>query len=439
MDVNKIEQQYNKWLDTDPLKGIKVISDDELKNLLMKDLEFYQNMNNAEYTFYKKWVAFQIKFPSEETNTLFGKEKHLVNLHDERLIKEIKENLWKPESPEDYLKLEPRLIFTGSNNPVNTVDIYGNNQKVLNKSILSEIQSKIVLFVSSMERGHSNIGRNLNYIVEDANSGKYLGTIIMSSDYLDMSVRDKYIGWERESKTKEMINHTSVGSHIVPTQPLGFSYLGGKLLSLLILSDEVRDRWQSLYDDVLVGTSTTSLYGKDKNHGLSQYDNLKHWKRLGFTQGSVLFEPTKPVIKKLVDWLKIHHTKFYFEHYLAKRSTGQPYKRDHRNRSYAFVYKKLGIPKELQTSHNERGVYFAPFYKNTNEFLRKEITKDQLEPAFDSSLEYLVDLWKNKYASKRMKSLIRQDRFSYDNLYYDDLPFLTWQEAKEKYLGNMGR
>ena len=73
-----------------------------------------------------------------------------------------------------------------------------------------------------------------------------------------------------------MINHTCIGSTIVPIQPLGYNLVGGKLLALLCLSDDtVEKTWEHQYKDKLVGVTTTSLYGKTKVIPLSQYDRLK--------------------------------------------------------------------------------------------------------------------------------------------------------------------
>ena len=69
--------------------------------------------------------------------------------------------------------------------------------------------------------------------------------------------------------------------------------MGGKLLALMCLSDEVQYQWRRQYGDVLVGVTTTSLYGKNKAGGLSQYDGLKHWKKMGFSSGSVSYEINK--------------------------------------------------------------------------------------------------------------------------------------------------
>ena len=56
-------------------------------------------------------------------------------------------------------------------------------------------------------------------------------------------------------------NNTANGQTIVPTQPFGKYFLGGKLMSLLCLSEEVCSMWKKLYGNTLVGVTTTSLYG----------------------------------------------------------------------------------------------------------------------------------------------------------------------------------
>jgi hypothetical protein len=261
----------------------------------------------------------------------------------------------------------------------------------------------------------------------------------MSSDFLDLTPRDEYIGWEREAKTQRMINHTCIGSTIVPIQPLGYNLVGGKLLALLCLSDTVEQTWEHQYKDKLVGVTTTSLYGKTKTIPLSQYDRLKHWKKMGWTAGSVSYEPEKTTNTMIQQWLMKNHTYKYFEWYVAKKPSGQPHKRDHRNRSRAFTYSKLGIDKKLQKSEHARGIYFGELFTNTREFLREETNTTGLTRAFDNSVEALTDLWKTKYARKRIASLKKQDRVSKETHFYDDIIFLSWEETKAKYLPQVGR
>ena len=416
MDIDK---QWNEWIATDPLKDIPDITDDFVRETLTKDLTNVSYMSVEEYTLYQKWCEIHEKYPTREVSTLFGSEIQLEDHEKLTDIKRIKKNIWIPESYEDYLNLDPVLVITNDD--------------------MAKEWNMIRNFTSTM-KNNSNIGRNLNFIVADNKSGKYLGLICISSDFLDLTPRDKFIGWTREKKTQgRMINYTAIGSTIVPLQPLGFNYVGGKLLALLCLSDEVQTQWKKQYGDVLVGVTATSLYGKNKMGGLSQYDNLKHWKKMGFSSGSVSYEATKPTIRVLLNWLAKKHTRKYFEWYVATNEQGQPYKRDHRNRSYTFAYSQLKIPKDTYKAEHHRGIYFSPLYTNTNDFLQGNIKESELVKAFDTSYNYLNDLWKTKYAAKRIKSLLENNRSNKDTLFYDDLIFMTWEETKEKYLSQVGR
>lgn len=416
MDIDK---QWDEWIATDPLKDIPDITDDFVRETLTKDLTNVSYMSVEEYTLYQKWCEIHEKYPTREVSTLFGSEIQLEDHEKLTDIKRIKKNIWIPESYEDYLNLDPVLVITNDD--------------------MAKEWNMIRNFTSTM-KNNSNIGRNLNFIVADNKSGKYLGLICISSDFLDLTPRDKFIGWTREKKTQgRMINYTAIGSTIVPLQPLGFNYVGGKLLALLCLSDEVQTQWKKQYGDVLVGVTTTSLYGKNKMGGLSQYDNLKHWKKMGFSSGSVSYEATKPTIRVLLNWLAKKHTRKYFEWYIATNDQGQPYKRDHRNRSYTFAYSQLKIPKDTYKAEHHRGIYFSPLYTNTNDFLQGNIKESELVKAFDTSYNYLNDLWKTKYAAKRIKSLLENNRSNKETLFYDDLIFMTWEETKEKYLNQVGR
>ena len=50
-----------------------------------------------------------------------------------------------------------------------------------------------------------------------------------------------------------------------------------------------------------------------------------------------------------------------------------------------------------------------------------------------------MNIWKTKYAKQRIQSLIKKDLVLEETLFYDDLIFLTWEETKERYLGQVGR
>ena len=435
---NDIETQYQKWLDS----GI-VYKDVDLGVLtenVKTDLSFVSQMDVKEYTLYQKWCEVHEKYPTEEINTLFGTERQLIDSSQRAMIDEVKSNIWTPDSPDAYLDLEPVLIYTDDSGKKVSTGIDGSTvTQEVKRSDLPERWNTARTFISTM-KNNSNIGRNLNFFAQDKKTGKYLGVVCISSDFLDLTPRDNVIGWEREKKTQGgMINYTAIGSTIVPFQPLGYNYVGGKLLALLCLSDTVQDLWKKQYGDTLVGVTTTSLYGKTKANGLSQYDNLDHWLPMGFTSGSVSFEPERNTRYEIREWLKKNHTRKYFEWYVAKKPSGQPYKRDHKNRSLSFTYSKLGIPKELIRSEHARGIYFSPLYDNTYDFLCGKCEGNDLKKSFETSTESLSNTWKEKHARGRIGFLKKKNKVSTETLFYDDLIYLTWQETKDKYLSQVGR
>ena len=417
--VEYVDKQWSEWQEKNKDTPVKHIDEQELKNILIDDLTYASKMDVREYTLYQKWCEVKERYPVNEVSTLWGDELQMVYPEQEKLIKEVKSNFWIPNEPDDYAKLYPVMqIYNGE---------------------LAETWNAIRTFSSTM-KNNSNIGRNLFYTVIDQQSGKYLGVICISSDFLDLTPRDNAIGWARDVKTQQgMVNHTAIGSTIVPLQPLGFNYMGGKLLALLCLSDTVQLDWKVRYGDTLVGVTTTSLYGNTKSNGLSQYDGLEHWNKMGFSSGSVAFEPTRTTKRMVFDWIRENHPRKYFEWWEAKNVSGMPLKRDHKNRSLNFAYSKLGIPKNLIRTEHQRGIYFSPLYKNTFEYLRKEITEKNLVKSFDTSTESLTDIWKTKYAKGRISMLKKKNTVSYESLFYDDLIYLSWEETKSRYLPQVGR
>ena len=419
--ILSIDEQWADWQEQNDPARFEHIDTEQLQQELIENLTHKSQMDVREYTLYQKWIEVKEKFPTKEVSVLFEEEDdvQLINPGQLKTINEAREKIWLPESPDDYEKLKPTMVL--SNGP------------------LADKWNTIRTFSSTM-KNNSNIGRNLFYTVVDEVTGKYLGVICISSDFLDLTPRDTYIGWPKDVKTQgNMINHTAIGSTIVPLQPLGFNYMGGKLLALLCLSDTVQKDWKKQYGDVLAGVTTTSLYGMAKSNGLSQYDGLEHWSKMGFSSGSVAYLPDRHLLNKMYSWVKENHTKHYFEWWDAKKPNGLPYKRDHKNRTIHFAYSKLKIPKELVRCAHQRGIYFSPLYDNTCEFLRKEITEDKLVKSFDTSEEALANIWITRYAKPRIRQLQKKDKVSYETLFYDDLIYLDWNQTKEKYLGQVGR
>jgi predicted chitinase len=418
-----LKRDFVKWLNKIGMP--KYITNDELKDVLMNDLKFLSKMDAKEYTLYKKYKEIERNYKAKPVSNMnmYFDTGDTRQLEDSGVIT-VKNDIWVPKSPDDYLDLEPNIIYT-------------------EKKPLHSMKWTYLRVFTHTQANNANIGRDLRFIVNDGKTGKHLGIICLSSDFMDLTGRDNYIGWSREVKTANaMINHTAIGSTICPTQPLGFNFLGGKLLALLTLSKPMEEAWESVYKCKLAGLTTTSLYGS-----YSQYSNLKYWihktgkgkNKVTFkTRGSIRFEPERETIRIAWEWLKYHYPLRYFEWYAALKETGLPLKRDHKQRSLTFIYKKLGIEDKYTEAKHARGVFFCPLYTNTKEFLRMELTDETRR--FDNSIEALTQIWKDKYASKRVKKLVADGRYNTDMLFYEGMAFVnSWEEAKEIYLGDVGR
>jgi hypothetical protein len=409
--------EYQEWFRE---QNFSPIDDSEIKKKLFADLNLGKSLTQKEYVLWRNWDQLHSVFGEADKKTL-------------QKIKNVKKKIWKPKDPDDYLNLEPEVVLAKHQFPIRSVSIWGHERFdfYTNPDPLSEDYEILRFFVSTMPHG-GNVGRSLRFLVRDRRSKKYLGILCLSGDFLDLKGRDDAIGWSSKVRVDEqMIKHTAIGSVIVPTQPFGFNYVGGKLLSLLLVSDAVTKAWEQVYGRVLAGVTTTSLYGT-QNQG-TQYDGLKYWKNYGNSSGSTVLRPTEKTSDDLRTWLHSNYPEKYWKYFVAKRPGGLPLERNSNERARQFCYRKLGIlPTEFTSSHT-RGIYFCRLYNNSFEFLRKEIEQEKLSRRFDNSTDSLVSLWKDKYAFKRIENLKRKNVFSTDVAYYDELLSLSWGQTKERY------
>jgi len=379
---------------------------DEIKKTIKENFEYLSTMSIPEYTLYRKWL---------EINSLNWSDS------DYNKVKHIKKNIWQPKSIDDYKDLNIKVIWA---NDKETLLIW-----------------RILRLYISSAAWNQNPGRNLRFYVvhEEENvdlfgnkvtNHKYLGVISLGSDFISIGGRDKAINWTMENKMKGgMLKHTAMGSSIVPTQPLGYNYLGGKLISLMVLSDVIENAWNESYNEKLLGVTTTSLYG-----GFSQYNNLKYWKKCKSSTGEIAMEPSNETYELIKNYCKDYYPDDYASFVRPKNDgDGCSIPSHPKTKIMSKVFKELNI--KPPKNNAPRGVYWAPLYTKTNEYLRQE-SDNHGEKKFDNSVETLSKLWKEKYASKRITKLIEKDNVTNDILFYDEL---EGEETKKKYLTDVGR
>jgi len=131
----------------------------------------------------------------------------------------------------------------------------------------------------NMISSHSNMvsipGKALKLAVKDKVTNKLIGFIRFGSPVINCKPRNDLLG---NVPNLTVFNKTAImGFVIVPCQPFGYNYLGGKLLAALCCSHWVREKLNEKYGMNLVMFETTSLYGNTK--GASMYDGMKPFLR----------------------------------------------------------------------------------------------------------------------------------------------------------------
>ena len=392
--------------DTEPTKP--EFNYDVEKGKFIENMDYLSSMTVEEQTLYKKWQEYN----SDMVTSM--KRKAGLALHYDAL--------WMPkdiQNKEQTIKeiedLEPYV-------------------EIVDDSKESTRWTEIRKLIHTMSFD-ANPGRNVKIYIKDRVSGKILGMISLASDVTSLGVRDKYIGWTQDNKYKDgKLNHTTIASTIVCTQPLGYNFLGGKLIACMATSEVVRKHWKEKYGQTLIAVGTTSLYGIH-----SQYNGIPHFKTLGESAGKVATKPDDSVYEPWHHWIKENKSEEYAIQTAEKEGVDGP-ATGVKQKVINMIFKEVGIKASHYQHGFKRGVYFAQMYENGNEFLRNEITEDQLimKDKFVDSDEYTMKWWKPK-AIKRYEKLHEEGRIKPESLFYLDIIGMSWEDCKEKYLKEVGR
>ena len=367
------------------------------KQKFIENLDYLKTMSVEESTLYKKWQEF---------NKDVEKSRQWATQIDT-----IRNKLWTP---------------TDIYNKELTIQEIENLDPIIEFTKNASEWTLVRKLIHTMD-WNANPGRNQKYYVKDRTTDKILGLVSLGSDVTSIKVRDDFLGWKKENKFEEhKLNNTAIASTIVCVQPLGFNMLGGKLIASMTTSSNVREQWKKDYDDLLVGITTTSLYGIH-----SQYNGIPLWKTLGESNGKILIKPDDSVYLVWNQWLKENH---YEEHLKAVSNTGP--KQNVINR----IFRHLEIKPKNYEHGFKRGVYFANIYENGKEFLRSEIKEEDLimKPKYQQDTDYINNWWKPK-AIRRYTKLFDDNRIKSDSLFYSKIIGMTWEEAKQQYLQEVGR
>ena len=264
-------------------------------------------------------------------------------------------------------------------------------------------------------------GKQLNFIVKEKNTGLVVGMIRFGSPTINSKPRNDWLGKPLDTLNPDVMKRFNdsciMGFNIVPTQPFGFNYLGGKLLAAICCSHMARERLNEKYDANICMFETTSLYGSTKS--ASQYDGMKPFLRHnGLTDSNFAPLINDDNYRRLSAWF-------------VEKNDGVPLvPSDASSRKLKTQQKMVAVIKNSLKSVDEsaykkfcqtfidakglteqkRSYYSTYGYENVQQYLNLETDTLVKKENYDRfSLEGVTEWWRNK-ASTRYETLKQDNR-----------------------------
>lgn len=353
-----------------------IISEQDAQWAADEFIQYFSQMGNIE-----DYLRFVKKEVIKSTNTL-------APLHDEFFNEDI-----HPEEMEFDIK------FIGDR---------------FQQSLPQEHYNTLLRAVSS-HNNESNIpGRELRWIIFEKNTKKVLGFIRFGSPTINSKPRNQWLG---QVPNLSIFNrHAAMGFVIVPSQPFGYNYLGGKLLALLCCSHFARETLNEVFEKDIALFETTSLYGSTTD--ASQYDGLKPFMRYkGLTESKFLPLLHDEAFHRLHDRFTLLNNNTPLT---DNKASSKKMKRQ--TKMISIIRNSLQDKEKLDAFNQvinaafaltqKKRFYICEYgYSNVREVIcgqQEELIKG---PNWDKFyLENIVSWWKKK-ASKRYEKLKQEGRF----------------------------
>ena len=283
------------------------------------------------------------------------------------------------------------------------------------KHSLPQEHYKNLLAAVSSHNNESNIpGRELRWMIFEKRSQKIVGFIRFGSPTINSKPRNIWLG--KQPNLSVFNRHAAMGFVIVPSQPFGYNYLGGKLLALMCVSHFARETLNKVFEKEIALFETTSLYGSTTS--ASQYDGLKPFFRFkGLTESKFLPLLHDEVFHKLHN----HFTHLNNDTPLTDNKASSK-KMKRQTKMIAIIKKSLQDQNKLKEFNSvinmafsltqQKRFYISDYgYGNVREVINEQHEKLIPGQNWDKFyLENIIAWWKRK-ASKRYEKLKQENRF----------------------------
>jgi len=249
------------------------------------------------------------------------------------------------------------------------------------------------------------VGRRIKLIIRDRAlpNKPVIGIAALGSPIIHIPARDEFIGWDVSTRTKNLIY--AMDAYIIGALPPYNYLLGGKLISYILASKEVREIYRNKYKDKitliskrkanqLVGIFTTSLYGKSSQYNRLKYNDELLYKPIGKTKGFGTLHLSEETIEKMQEYLKSKKV------FVTNKFGDGP---SWTMRVIHRAGEMLGFDPDLLLKHSfKRNIYFIPLAKNWKEFLNDENKRPLY---YNYTKKELVNFWRERWLENRKRNI----------------------------------
>lgn len=249
------------------------------------------------------------------------------------------------------------------------------------------------------------VGRRIKLIIRDKAlpNKPVIGIAALGSPIIHIPERDEFIGWNRSTRTRNLI--FTMDAFVIGALPPYNHLLGGKLISLLLASKEVRKIYSEKYkgkttiidkriSNSLIGIFTTSLYGKSSQYNRLKYKDEFIFKVIGHTKGYGSLHLSDETIQEMLKYLKSKNIEV--NHRFGDGPSWVM-------RVIRTAGDSLGFDSDFLLKHSfKRSIYFIPLANNFKEVLNNECKRPQY---FNFTKKELVAHWKTRWLDSRKRNI----------------------------------
>jgi hypothetical protein len=221
----------------------------------------------------------------------------------------------------------------------------------------------------------NGFGRRLRYLVWDTGNKKLMGIIALGDPVFNLKARDDLIGWNAADRGKRLVN--VLDAYVLGAIPPYNMLLGGKVVSCLVRSREVRDDFARRYGKTrgiisrkkkgaqLAVVTTSSSLGRSSVYNRLKLGDQNYFTSIGYTQGWGHFHIPESLFVELRDYLRKRKHKYVDGH---KFGQGPNW----RLRTIRAAFDALGFKADLLRHGIGREVFFCQLASNARKILRGE-------------------------------------------------------------------